>query len=111
MHSSEVLKAEDVIQNLHHNSKNPPHMHWTKFEQLLDDAHSVVRRKCSAECHPEEMKIQSLLKKIKDSDLEHVHPVIIQRQMDRLNCTHLQAMADIKMDDSDDNNKNSRRVK
>ena len=117
MCSSEVLKNKDVIQNLHCNGENPPHMCWTECEQLLNDAHSVVRRKCSAECHPEETKIQSPLKKIKDPDLEHIHPVVIQRQMDEPNCTHSQAMADIKMDvvrrhpNGDDNNKNTRRVK
>ena len=114
---SEVLKAKDVIQNLHHEGENPPHMHWKKPEQLLDDTHSAVRRQHSAECHPEEMKIQSSLKKIEDPDPEHIHPVIIQRQEDRLNCTHLQAMADIKKDvvrrhpNGDDNNENARRGK
>ena len=54
---SEVLKAKDVIQNPHHNGENPPHVDWAKFEQLLSKAHSVMRRKCGAEHHPEETKV------------------------------------------------------
>ena len=117
MHPSKVLEAKDIIQNSHHNGENPPHMCWSKFEQLLNNAHSVMRRKCGAECHPEEMKVRSLLKKIKDPDLEHIHCAVIQRQMDRPNCTCPQAMADIEIDavrghpDSDDDNKDTRQVK
>jgi len=117
MYLSDVLKAEETIQNLYYNGENPPHMYWTKFEQLLNNAYSVMRRKYSAECHPEEMKIRSLLKKIRDPALEHIHPVIIQRQEERSDYTYLHAMADIKKDvvrrhpNSDDNTKNSRRVK
>ena len=97
MHPSEVLKAKDAIQNPHCNGENPPHVDWCKFESSLDDGHSVVRRKCG-ECVPEETKIRSLLKKIRDPDPNHIHPIVISRQEDRPNCTCLRAMADIKKD-------------
>ena len=76
-----------------------------------------MRRKHGAECCPEEIEIRSLLKKIKDPDLNHIHPVVIQRQMDGPNHTCSQAMADVEINavrrhpDSDDNNENTRQVK
>ena len=97
MWSSEVLKAKDTLQNPFHNGKNPPHMDWCEFESLLNDAHSVMRRK-HGETTPEETKVRRLLKRIRDPDLNHIHPIVIARMEDRPNCTHMQAMADVKKD-------------
>ena len=116
MHLSEVLKAKDAIQNLHCGGENPPHVDWCEFESSLNDAHAVVRRK-HGETTPEETKVRSLLKRIRDPDLNHIHPMIIARMEDKPNCTHLQAMADVKKDvvrrhpNSDDKNENTRQVK
>ena len=48
------------------------HMSWTKFEQLLNNACSVMRKKHKMDMHPEEAKIQSSLRKMRDPELKHM---------------------------------------
>ena len=67
--------------------------------------------------HPEEAKIQTQFRKIRDPELKHMHAIIVQRAKDKPSHTCLQVVADIegvvirRRQNTSDNNENARRVK
>ena len=67
VHSKDITKAVDIIDNLYYSGEKPPHMWWDEFMKELNWAFDTYDIKENRIVHSNEMKLRILLKKI-DAD-------------------------------------------
>ena len=65
VHSKDITKAVDKIDNMFYAGEKPPHMWWDEFEKELNWAFTTCDINEGRTVHSNEMKLRILLKKIK----------------------------------------------
>lgn len=72
VHALDITKAEDILDNLYYSGEKPPHMWWDEFEKELDWAYNTYDTKEQRQVHSNEMKLRTLMSKIKCDKLAAV---------------------------------------
>ena len=63
VHSKDITKAVDIIDNLYYSGEKPPHMWWDEFEKELEWAFTTFDLKEGCIVHSNEMKLRVVLEK------------------------------------------------
>eukprot|EP00978_Attheya_sp_CCMP212_P023203 scaffold70488_cov59-Attheya_sp.AAC.5 len=65
VHAVDITKADNDLQTLFYAGEKPPHMWWEDFEKRLTKAFTTYVKKEGRIVHSEDMKLRTLLSKIK----------------------------------------------
>eukprot|EP00978_Attheya_sp_CCMP212_P011988 scaffold29703_cov31-Attheya_sp.AAC.1 len=65
VHAVNITKADNDLQTLFYAGEKPPHMWWEEFEKRLTNAFTTYVKKEGRVVHSEDMKLRTLLSKIK----------------------------------------------
>ena len=71
VHSLEITKAENIINNLFYSGEKKPHMWWSEFEKEISRAFAVYCRVEGRDVYSNDMKLRILMSKIQADFLQH----------------------------------------
>ena len=72
IYANDISKAEQDMKNLFHAGEKPPHVWWTEFERRLTGAFQVHVKRKGRVVHSDELKLQTLIEKVKCEWLDPV---------------------------------------